>query len=61
MASCEGGLWHQVWRVWAMKGAPLKLKGRLHLVFVHSVRLYNCEVWNIIETEMKLWWEGMGT
>ena len=32
---------------------PLKLKGRLYSAFVHSVLLYNCEVWNITETEMK--------
>ena len=31
----------------------LKLKGRLYSAFVHSVLLYNCEVWNITETEMK--------
>ena len=36
-----------------MKGLPLKLKGRLYSAFVHSVLLYNCEVWNIAETEMK--------
>ena len=36
-----------------MKGLPLKLKGHLYLAFVHSVLLYNCEVWNITETEMK--------
>ena len=36
-----------------MKELPLKLKGRLHSAFVHSVLLYNCEVWNITETEMK--------
>ena len=30
---------------------PLKLKGRLDSGF--SVRLYNCEVWNNTETEMK--------
>ena len=40
-------------RVWAMKGLPLKLKGRLYSAFVHSVLLYDCEVWNITETEMK--------
>ena len=43
----------RLWRVWAMKGLPLKLKGRLYSAFVHSVLLYNCEVWNITETEMK--------
>ena len=31
----------------AMKGLPLKLKGRLYSAFVHSVLLYNCAVWNI--------------
>ena len=36
-----------------MKGSPLKLKGRLYSAFVHSVLLYNCEVGNISETEMK--------
>ena len=36
-----------------MKRLPLKLKGRLYSAFVHSVLLYNCEVWNITETEMK--------
>ena len=36
-----------------MKGLPLKLKGRLYSAFVHSVLLYNCEVWNITETQMK--------
>ena len=40
-------------RVWAMKGLPLKLKGRLYSAFIHSMLLYNCEVWNITETEMK--------
>ena len=35
-----------------MKGLPLKLKGRLYSAFVHSVLLYNCEVWNITEIEM---------
>ena len=35
------------------EGLPLKLKGRLYPAFVHSVLLYNCEVWNIAETEMK--------
>ena len=43
----------RLWQVWAMKGLPLKLKGRLHSAFVHSVLLYDCEVWNITETEMK--------
>ena len=36
-----------------MKGLPLKLKGRLYSAFVHSVLLYNSEVWTITETEMK--------
>ena len=43
----------RLWRVWAMKGAPLKLKGHLYSAFVHSVLLYNCEVWIITETAMK--------
>ena len=33
----------RLWQVWAMKGLPLKLKGRLYSAFVHSVLLYNCE------------------
>jgi len=36
-----------------MKGVPLELEGRLYSVFVHSVLLYNCEVWNITEKELK--------
>ena len=36
-----------------MKGLPLKLIGRLYSAFVHSVLLYNSEVWTITETEMK--------
>ena len=36
-----------------MKGLPLKLKGRLYSAFVHSVLMYNSEVWAITETEMK--------
>ena len=36
-----------------MKGLPLKLKGRLYSAFVHSVPLYNSEVRNITQTEMK--------
>ena len=28
-------------------------KGRLYSAFVNSVLFYNCEVWNITETEMK--------
>jgi len=43
----------RLWRVWAMKGLPLKLKGRVYSAFIHSVLLYNCEVWNISGTEMK--------
>ena len=43
----------RLWRIWAMKGLPLKLKGRLYSAFVHSVLLYNSEVWTITETEMK--------
>ena len=43
----------RLWRVWAMKGLPLKLKRRLYSAFVHSVLLYNSEVWTITETEMK--------
>ena len=31
------------------------LKGRLYSAFVHSVLLYNCEVWNITETDGKEW------
>ena len=51
----------RLWWIWAMKGSPLKLKGRLYSAFVHSVLLYNCDIWNITMTEMKVWWEGMGT
>jgi len=36
-----------------MKGLLLELKGRLYSAFGHSVLLYNCEIWNITETEMK--------
>ena len=36
-----------------MKRLPLKLKGRLYSAFVDSLLSYNCEVWNITETEMK--------
>ena len=36
-----------------MKGLPLKLKDRLYSAFVHSVLMYNSEVWTITETEMK--------
>ena len=36
-----------------MKGLALELKGRLYSAFVHSVLLYNCEVWTMTETEMK--------
>ena len=30
----------RLWRVWAMKGLPLKLKGRLYSAFALSVLLY---------------------
>ena len=40
-------------KVWAMKGLPLKLKGRLFAAFVLSVMLYNSEVWVIGKEEMK--------
>ena len=43
----------RLWRVWAMKGLPLKLKGRLYSAFVHSAFLCNSEVWTITGTEMK--------
>ena len=33
----------RLWRVWAMKGLPLKLKGRLYSAFVHSVLMYNSD------------------
>ena len=36
-----------------MKGLPLKLKSQLYSAFVHSMLLYNSEVWIINETEMK--------
>ena len=36
-----------------MKGLPLKLKGRLYSAVVHSVLLYNSEIWTITEAEMK--------
>ena len=39
--------------VWAMKGLPMKLKGRLFAAFVLSVLLYNSEVWVIGKEEMK--------
>ena len=47
------GIFRRLWQVWAMKGVPLKLKRRLYSAFVHSVLLYNSEVWTINETEMK--------
>ena len=47
------GIFGRLWRVWAMKGLPLKLKDRLYSTFVHFVLLYNSEVWTINETEMK--------
>ena len=40
-------------KVWAMKGLPMKLKGRLFAAFVLSVLLYNSEVWVIGIGEMK--------
>ena len=40
-------------KVWAMKGLPMKLKGRLFADFVLSVLLYNSEVWVIGKEEMK--------
>ena len=43
----------RLWRLWAMEGLPLELKGRLYSAFVHPVDLYNSEVWIITETEMK--------
>ena len=43
----------RLWRVWVMNGLPVKLKSRLRWAFVHSMLLYNCEVWDITETEMK--------
>ena len=36
-----------------MEGLPLKLKGRLYSAFVHSVLLYNSEMWTINEAAMK--------
>ncbi len=36
-----------------MKGLSLKLKGRLYSAFVHSVLLYNCEVWCITKGELE--------
>ena len=35
------------------KRTAFELKGRLYSAFVHSVLLYNSEVWTITETEMK--------
>ena len=32
-------IFRRLWRVWAMKGLSLKLKGRLHSAFGHSVLL----------------------
>ena len=54
-ASYEQGLYASHGRgVYAkLKGLPLKLKGRLYSAFVHSVLLYNSEVWTITETELK--------
>ena len=31
----------------------MEKRGEMWCTFVHSVLLYNCEVWNITETEMK--------
>ena len=36
-----------------MKGLSKSLKGRLYSAFVHSVLLYNCEVWVIGKGEME--------
>ena len=35
------------------EGIAFEAKGRLYSAFVHSVLLYNSEVWTITETEMK--------
>ena len=48
-----GGVCRSLGKVWAMKGLPLKLKGRLFAAFVLSVMLYNSEVWVIGKEEMK--------
>ena len=36
-----------------MSKRRVRLPDRLYSAFVHSVLLYNCEVWNITATEMK--------
>ena len=41
------------WKMWKMKGLSFRLKGRLYSVVVHSVLLYNCEVWVIGKGEME--------
>ena len=48
-----GEICRSLGKVWAMKGLPLKLKGRLFTAFVLSVLLYNNEVWVIGKGEMK--------
>ena len=35
------------------EGIAIEAKGRLYSAFVHSVLLYNSEVWTVTETEMK--------
>ncbi len=50
----------RLWRVWAVKGLPLKLKGLPYSAFIHSVLVYNCEVWNITDTEIKALMGGNG-
>ena len=54
------GTFRRLWRVWAMKALPLKLKGRLYSAFVHPVLLYNCEVWDTTETGIKALMERNG-
>ena len=41
------------WNMWKMKGLSKRLKGKLYSAFVHSVLLYNCEVWVIGKGEME--------
>ena len=48
-----GVVYSKLWRIWAMKGLSLKLKGTLYSAFVHSEILYNCEVWVINKGEME--------
>ena len=50
----------RLWRVWAIKRLPLKLKGRLYSAFVQSVLLYNREVWTVNETGMQTLDEEIG-